>query len=184
MMAANVDALCGPKGRHDPDRTPIRHGRDAGSVTLGGRRRPIRRPRVRAADGSEELPIASYEAFSSTERAAHPGTVLEVHEPDRVHDRDLQGARQEREELARRSDGPALGRGRDDRGGQAVPPGSTASCTSRPCAPLSGPTLARPSDPCLTMRTSPQPEFIRPPVSPGLPGCLSPLVDRCPAWST
>ena len=67
MMAADVDALCGPKGRHDRDRTAIRHGSEAGSVTVGGRRLPVRRPRVRAADGSGELPIASYETFTSTE---------------------------------------------------------------------------------------------------------------------
>jgi putative transposase len=67
MMAADVDVLCGPKGRHDRDRTAIRHGSEAGSVTLGGRRLPVRRPRVRAADGSGELPIASYETFTSTE---------------------------------------------------------------------------------------------------------------------
>ena len=48
-------------------RTAVRHGRERGSVTLGGRRVPVTRPRVRAADGSGELPVASYELFSSTE---------------------------------------------------------------------------------------------------------------------
>jgi putative transposase len=70
MMAADVEVLCGPRGRHDPERTAVRHGSEAGSVTLGGRRVPVRRPRVRAVDGtgtSRELPIASYEAFSGTE---------------------------------------------------------------------------------------------------------------------
>jgi putative transposase len=45
----------------------VRHGRERGSVTLGGRRVPVSRPRVRAVDGSGELAIASYELFSSTE---------------------------------------------------------------------------------------------------------------------
>jgi putative transposase len=36
MMAADVTALCGPRGRHDPDRTATRHGSEDGSVTLGG----------------------------------------------------------------------------------------------------------------------------------------------------
>ena len=67
MMAADVDAVCGPRGRHDPERTATRHGSEAGSVTLGGRRLPVRRPRVRASDGSGELPVASYETFTSTE---------------------------------------------------------------------------------------------------------------------
>jgi transposase-like protein len=67
LMEADVAALAGPKGRHDPARTAVRHGRERGSVTLGGRRVPVTRPRVRAADGAGELPIASYELFSSTE---------------------------------------------------------------------------------------------------------------------
>ena len=67
LMEADVTALAGPKGRHDGARTAVRHGRERGSVTLGGRRVPVTRPRVRAADGSAELPVASYELFSSTE---------------------------------------------------------------------------------------------------------------------
>jgi putative transposase len=67
LMEADVTALAGPKGRHDEARTAVRHGRERGSVTLGGRRVPVTRPRVRSADGVGELPIASYELFSSTE---------------------------------------------------------------------------------------------------------------------
>jgi transposase-like protein len=67
LMEADVAELAGPKGRHDGARTAVRHGRERGSVTLGGRRVPVTRPRVRAADGSAELPVASYELFSSTE---------------------------------------------------------------------------------------------------------------------
>jgi putative transposase len=67
MMAESVTALCGPKGRHDPDRVGYRHGTEAGSVTLGGRRVPVRRPRVRAAHDSGELPVAAYELFAGTE---------------------------------------------------------------------------------------------------------------------
>jgi len=59
MMAADVEALCGPKSKQDPDRTATRHGSEAGSVTLGGRRVAMRRPRVRATDGSGELPVAT-----------------------------------------------------------------------------------------------------------------------------
>ena len=67
MMEADVTAACGPKGRHDTDRSATRHGHGAGSVSLGGRRVPVRRPRMRATDGSGELPVASYELFSGTE---------------------------------------------------------------------------------------------------------------------
>jgi putative transposase len=67
LMDEDVIQLAGPKGKWDPDRTAVRHGTDDGQVTLGGRRVPIRRPRVRAADGSGEVPLPSYELFSSTE---------------------------------------------------------------------------------------------------------------------
>ena len=67
LMAESVTALAGPKGRHDVDRTAVRHGHGSGSVTLGGRRVPVRRPRVRAADGSGELPVPAYELFAGTE---------------------------------------------------------------------------------------------------------------------
>ena len=67
LMEADVSTLAGPKGKHNMVRMAVRHGRERGSVTLGGRRVPISRPRVRAADGSGEVAIASYELFSSTE---------------------------------------------------------------------------------------------------------------------
>ena len=67
IMESEVTAMAGPKGRHDPDRTATRHGHGTGSVSLGGRRVPMRRPRVRAADGSGELPVPAYELFSGTE---------------------------------------------------------------------------------------------------------------------
>jgi len=45
LMAEEVDDVVGPKGRHDAERTAVRHGSEAGSVTLGGRRVPVERPR-------------------------------------------------------------------------------------------------------------------------------------------
>ena len=67
MMAHEVETLAGPKGRHDPDRLALRHGSDDGVVTLGGRQVQITRPRVRSADRSSEVALATYECFSSTE---------------------------------------------------------------------------------------------------------------------
>jgi putative transposase len=67
LMEADVTGMAGPKGRHDPGRTAVRHGHERGSVTLGGRRVPVTRPRVRAADGSGELPVPTYELFAGTE---------------------------------------------------------------------------------------------------------------------
>lgn len=70
LMAAEVEELVGPRGRHRPDRAAYRHGAERGTVTLGGRRLPVRRPRVRSADGSAELPLASYEAAGATDLLA------------------------------------------------------------------------------------------------------------------
>ena len=67
LMEADVTAACGPRSHHDPDRAAVRHGHGAGSVTLGGRRIPVERPRMRATDGSGEVAVASYELFSDTE---------------------------------------------------------------------------------------------------------------------
>jgi transposase-like protein len=67
MFDEDVAGLCGPEGKHNPDRAGYRHGAEAGSVTLGGRRVAVTRPRVRAADGSGELRLPSYDLFSSTE---------------------------------------------------------------------------------------------------------------------
>jgi transposase-like protein len=67
IMEEEVTAVCGPKGHQDPERTATRHGHGPGSVTLGGRRVPVARPRMRAVDGSGELPVPAYELFSGTE---------------------------------------------------------------------------------------------------------------------
>ena len=64
LMAEEVDDVVGPTGRHDSDRAAVRHGSEAGQVTLGGRRVPIDRPRVRAADGSGEVQMATYAHFA------------------------------------------------------------------------------------------------------------------------
>src|SRR4051812_42167933 len=67
LMEGDVTAAAGPKGKHDPGRAAVRHGHERGSVTLGGRRVPVSRPRVRAADGTGELPVPAYELFTGTE---------------------------------------------------------------------------------------------------------------------
>ena len=64
LMEEEVDEVVGPKGRHDADRVAVRHGHEAGEVTLGGRRVPVERPRVRSADGQAELPLATYAHFA------------------------------------------------------------------------------------------------------------------------
>ena len=84
MMNADVEAVCGPKGRHDPARTAVRHGTGDGSVTLGGRRVPVTRPRMRAADGTGELPVAAYELFSSTETVLGELLAAPLHDLDLI----------------------------------------------------------------------------------------------------
>jgi len=64
LMEREVTEVVGPKGKHDPERTAKRHGHEHGSMTLGGRRVPVSRPRMRTADDEHELPVSSYEYFA------------------------------------------------------------------------------------------------------------------------
>jgi len=75
LMEEEVDEVVGRKGRHDPARTAVRHGHEAGEVTLGGRRVAVERPRVRSADGCVELPLQTYAHF--TDRDPLTKAVLE-----------------------------------------------------------------------------------------------------------
>ncbi len=60
IMEAEVDEVVGLKGKHNPDRQPVRHGHEGDEVTLGGRRVPVGRPRARVADGSGEVELVTY----------------------------------------------------------------------------------------------------------------------------
>jgi len=64
LMEFEVDEVVGRKGKHNPDRTAKRHGHEDGSMTLGGRRVAVRRPRIRSADDEHELPVETYEYFA------------------------------------------------------------------------------------------------------------------------
>jgi len=64
LMEAEVSEVVGPKGKWNRERTAKRHGHEDGSMTLGGRRVPVRRPRVRSADDERELPVVTYEYFA------------------------------------------------------------------------------------------------------------------------
>jgi putative transposase len=55
-------ALCGPRYRHDPERTKSRAGYAPGELVMGGRRVSVPRPRVRDRDG-REVPLSSWSAF-------------------------------------------------------------------------------------------------------------------------
>jgi len=64
LMEEEVDEVVGPRGKHNSQRAAVRHGREAGEVTLGGRRVAVERPRARTADGETELPLVTYQHFA------------------------------------------------------------------------------------------------------------------------
>jgi putative transposase len=64
LMEAEVTEVVGPKGKHNTERTAKRHGHQDGSMTLGGRRVEVRRPRMRTADDEHELPVDAYGYFA------------------------------------------------------------------------------------------------------------------------
>jgi putative transposase len=64
LMEEELDEVVGPKGKHDSERTAVRHCHEAGEVTLGGRRVAVERPRARTADGESEVPLATYGHFA------------------------------------------------------------------------------------------------------------------------
>jgi putative transposase len=64
LMEEEVTDVVGPRGRHIPERSAVRHGHESGEVTLGGRRLAVERPRVRTADGREEVPLETYRHFA------------------------------------------------------------------------------------------------------------------------
>ena len=67
MMEQDREELCGPSWKRDPDRAAGRAGTTQSEVTLGGRRIPIRRPRVRSKEGQEmELPSFVFAADRDT----------------------------------------------------------------------------------------------------------------------
>jgi transposase-like protein len=63
MFEAEIAEACGPKGKHDAARAAVRHGHGRGSVTLGGRKVAVTRPRARTVDG-HEVPLAGYAHFA------------------------------------------------------------------------------------------------------------------------
>lgn len=75
LMELEIAEIVGPRGRHDPDRVAVRHGYEDGQVTLGGRRVPLRRPRARSVDGTQEVGVRTYRHFAG--RDPLTGVILE-----------------------------------------------------------------------------------------------------------
>ncbi len=64
IMGEEAAALCGDWNARDPQRTHVRGGTTETSVVMGGQRLPVRRPRVRATDGSGEVSLESFGVFA------------------------------------------------------------------------------------------------------------------------
>lgn len=62
MLEEERAARCGPRYRHDPERTSSRAGYAPGELVMGGRRVSVARPRVRDRKG-HEVPLTSWSAF-------------------------------------------------------------------------------------------------------------------------
>lgn len=70
LMEAEVTDVAGPKGKHHKDdRTAYRHGREDGTVVLGGRKLAVRRPRARTVEGTE-VPLECYDTFANIDLLA------------------------------------------------------------------------------------------------------------------
>jgi transposase-like protein len=70
LLEEEVEEVVGAKGRHNPERSAVRHGHESGEVTLGGRRVEVERPRVRSADGRSELLLETYAHFADRDPLA------------------------------------------------------------------------------------------------------------------
>ncbi|MGH2709324.1 MAG: transposase, partial [Actinomycetota bacterium] len=67
LLEEDVARIAGPKGRHDPAGwAAYRHGKQASSVTLGGRKVAVARPRVRGVAGGE-VALPTWAAFAGEE---------------------------------------------------------------------------------------------------------------------
>lgn len=66
MLAADATVAAGPKGKHNQARTANWHGTESGSVTLGGRKVAVERPRVRTT-GNQEVVLPTWQAATANE---------------------------------------------------------------------------------------------------------------------
>ncbi len=64
LMAADLERICGPKGKHDAGREAYRHGSERRLLPLGGALVGADRPRARTTEG-REVPLPTWEVFCS-----------------------------------------------------------------------------------------------------------------------
>lgn len=75
MLEAEITELCGPSHSRLPGREARRWGRQAGVITLGGRKVAIRRPRARLVEG-REAELETYRRFQDPQ--AMPANALRL----------------------------------------------------------------------------------------------------------
>ena len=63
MLEDDRAVLCGPKHKQSEGRENYRHGYDTGPLVLGGRKVPVKKPRVRSMEG-DEVELPSWRQFS------------------------------------------------------------------------------------------------------------------------
>ena len=65
MLEEDRLVVCGPRYAHQAERAAGRAGTTSSAVVLGGRKVPIRRPRVRA--GKQEVALPTFKAMAQTD---------------------------------------------------------------------------------------------------------------------
>ncbi len=66
MLEEDVEQYTGPKGKHNKnERIGYRHGTEKTTVVMGAKKVRVDRPRVRAVDGSSELPMETLHLFQT-----------------------------------------------------------------------------------------------------------------------
>jgi putative transposase len=70
LLQTEVTDIAGPKGRHNPDRTAVRHGHERAKVPLGGRLIDVAKPRIRAVDGTGEIGLETWAALADRDLLA------------------------------------------------------------------------------------------------------------------
>jgi transposase-like protein len=66
LIDEEVEHLAGGRYQHNDGRPAVRWGKEEGHLIFAGRKVAMKKPRVRSADGDEELPLRRWDAF------AHP----------------------------------------------------------------------------------------------------------------
>ena len=67
ILESERTELCGERYRHGVERVAQRGGHSRGSISLGGRKVSVKRPRVRSLDNKREIPLASWERFKKSD---------------------------------------------------------------------------------------------------------------------